>query len=267
MIVQVYYPWPALAVADSLGRRALPGICRRCTIATGLMGIARQLHHLQEIDLELSANQRAQAELTSQLGESRQIAQMETNLEKERLRLEELRRRQHSAEWEAEDLATKLKAVEEKLFGGSIRNPKELANLQREAEDIRARRRRAEDRALETMGEVEAATAAVTTMTGDLGRLKAEWQSRQKELSAELGRLRQTHTELAARRQALAAEVPQQPLQVYEQLKARKGRAVARVEQGTCRGCQIALPTTDLQQVRGGGLVRCGSCGRILFLP
>jgi len=35
---------------------------------------------------------------------------------------------------------------------------------------------------------------------------------------------------------------------------------------GICQGCRITLPNTDLQRARGGGVVRCSSCGRIIFL-
>lgn len=40
---------------------------------------------------------------------------------------------------------------------------------------------------------------------------------------------------------------------------------MARVDQGTCYGCQIQLPTINLQQARSGNLVQCSNCGRILF--
>ncbi|UCB42192.1 MAG: hypothetical protein JSV77_06885, partial [Dehalococcoidales bacterium] len=78
--------------------------------------------------------------------------------------------------------------------------------------------------------------------------------------------LEAAHAKLSNDRQQLAAGIVPGTVAVYEQLRLRRGTAVARVEQGACRGCQITLPTTELQQVRGGGLVRCGSCGRILFL-
>ncbi|MFC2072406.1 C4-type zinc ribbon domain-containing protein, partial [Chloroflexota bacterium] len=49
-------------------------------------------------------------------------------------------------------------------------------------------------------------------------------------------------------------------------LKKQKGTAIANVEQGICRGCRILLPITELQRARSSSLVRCSSCGRILFL-
>lgn len=230
------------------------------------MSIAQQLYQLQEVDLGLAANQRNQAKINSQLGESQEVARVRARLEAEQQRLEELERQQHAVEWEIEDVTVKLAATEEKLFGGKIRNPKELTNLQREADELKARCAQMEDRALEVMGQAEATTNVIADLTDALSRLETEWHDRQEKLSAELAELEAAYAELSNERQRLAAGVVPGTVEVYEQLRLRRGTAVARVEQGTCRGCQITLPTTELQQVRGGGLVRCGSCGRILFL-
>jgi predicted nucleic acid-binding Zn-ribbon protein len=39
------------------------------------------------------------------------------------------------------------------------------------------------------------------------------------------------------------------------------------VERGLCRGCGVTLPSGDVQRARAGQeLVRCNSCGRILYV-
>ena len=230
------------------------------------MSIAQQLYQLQELDLALAANERDQNRIKGQLGESQEVARVSAKLAAEQKWLEELERQQHTAEWEAEDLTTKLTATEEKLFGGKIRNPKELTNLQREADELKGRRTEMEDRALEVMSQAEVTTRGITAMTEELGRLETDWRLQQEKLSTELEELKTAHVELTRGRQEMVAGIISETIGVYEQIRSRKGTAVARIEQGTCRGCQIVLTTTELQQARGGGLVRCGSCGRILFL-
>jgi len=231
------------------------------------MSTARQLYGLQEIDLQIAANEREQARLEGLLGESEEVRRLREEIaarEEERAGLE---RQQRSAEMDADTLSAKLAEVEEALFSGRVRNPKELTNLQREADDLKARRDAVEEQALLCMERAEEINATLATMTGELKRLESAWQQRQAELAAELASLRQEHTALLRRREAAASQIEAGLLAIYQELRARRGTAVARVEQGTCRGCQISLPTTDLQRVRGGGVVRCGSCGRILYLP
>ena len=230
------------------------------------MSVVKQLHQLQEIDLELESNERAQNQIVGRLGESQEVARLKSKLAVEQERLEELRRQQHSTEWEIDDLSTRIKATEEKLYSGKIANAKELANLQRELGDLKSRRTQLEDKTLATMDQVERTTADVAGMSNELKRLEAEWQSQQQQLSADLEELKTIHSNLAQSQQQLSAEIEPQAIEVYRELKKRKGTAVAKVEQGTCRGCQISLPTSELQQARSGNLVRCSSCGRILFL-
>jgi len=230
------------------------------------MGVAKQLYQLQEVDLEIESNERALSQIASQLGESQAVVRTQNQLELEQQRLEELRRKQHSAEWEIEDLVTKLTAAEETLFSGRIKNPKELTNLQHEVDALKARRDQLEDRTLEIMDQVERSETSVARISNQLETLKAEWHRQQQQLSGELEKLKAILSDLGHKRQLLSDEIDPQAIEFYQELRKEKGTAVARVEQGICRGCRISLPTTELQQVRSGNLVQCSSCGRILFL-
>ncbi|MEE8413272.1 MAG: C4-type zinc ribbon domain-containing protein, partial [Dehalococcoidales bacterium] len=71
---------------------------------------------------------------------------------------------------------------------------------------------------------------------------------------------------LKDRWQLLAADIDPQTVEIYRGLKKQRGTAVARVEQGMCSGCRISLSVSEFQRARTGSLVRCGSCGRILFV-
>lgn len=231
------------------------------------MTVAKQLYRLQEVDLEIESGERALEQVKSQLGESQAVIKTQKQLEQEQKNLEELTRQQRSAEWEIDDISTKLKAAEEQLFSGKVKNPKELTNLQHEVEAFKTRRNQLEEKALEIIDKAEQAEAGVAKTNKELGKLTAEWQSQQKQLNDEMKRLEATLIELKGKRQRLAGEIDSEAFEFYQSLRKGKGIAVARVEQGICRGCRISLPTTDLQQARGGNLVQCSSCGRILFLP
>jgi predicted nucleic acid-binding Zn-ribbon protein len=230
------------------------------------MSAAKQLYQLQELDLEIESQEQALSQATSQLGESQAVLKLQSQLQSEQRRLEELRKKQHSAEWEIEGVSTKLSAAEKKLFSGDIKNPKELANLQHEVEMFKANRNQLEDKALEVMERVELAESGLTKINKELEKLKAEWQRQQQALSETVERLKAVLSDLGRKRQLLSAEISPQAVELYQGLRKEKRVAVARVEQGICRGCRISLPTTELQQARSGNLIRCSSCGRILFL-
>ena len=230
------------------------------------MSIAKQLYQLQEVDLELESNERALKQVTSQLGESQAVAGAKAKLTLESQHLEELKRQQQPVEWEIDDLDAKIVKVEEELYSGRIKNPKELTSLQQEVDELKTRRDQIEDKALAIIEQVEVATTSAATINSELKRLETEWRSQQQQLSEEMKQLKAILSELNQKRQLLSAQIDPQAIDFYSGLRRQKGIAVAKVEQGTCCGCRILLPTAELQRARTGDLVQCGSCGRILFL-
>ena len=156
--------------------------------------------------------------------------------------------------------------MEDDLYSGRIRNPKELTDLQHESESLKANLTRLEEQALEIMEKAEEAIKSVSSLDSELNRMKAEWQRQQQKLSADREKLNKALTNLKEKRQRLAKDIDSQTLEMYQELRKQRGTAVARVQQGTCLGCRITLPVSDLQRIRGGSIVRCGSCGRILYL-
>jgi len=230
------------------------------------MNGAKQLYQLQEADMELESNERAIEQITSQIGESKAIARARARLESEQQRLKDLGQQQNSAEWEIDDLTAKITTDEETLYSGKVKNPKELSNLQQEVNGMKAKRDQLENKTLEIMDLAELATTNVANTSSELKALEAEWRSQQQQLSADMERLKAKMSDLNHKRQLLSAEIDPQTLELYSELKKQKGTAVARVEQGICRGCLISLPITEVQKARSNSLVRCHSCGRILFL-
>jgi len=231
------------------------------------MSIAKQLYQLQEVDLEIEANEQALHRLVSQLGENRAVVEAQTKLTSEQRRLDELKHQQHSAEWEIDSLVSKITAAEEQLYSGRIKNPKELTNLQHEVDILKAKRDQLENKALEIMDQVELAEANVAATGNEFNKLEAEGHRQQQQLSTDIEALKSKLSDLSQKRQLMSAEIDPQAVVVYDKLRQQKGQAVAKVEQGICRGCRISLPFNELQQARSGNLVQCSSCGRILFLP
>ena len=89
------------------------------------MNVAKRLYELQEVDLALEAQELALKELISQLGESQVVLSARSQLTSEEQRLEELGHKQHSLEWEIDDITTKVTKAEEELYSGRVGNPKE----------------------------------------------------------------------------------------------------------------------------------------------
>lgn len=231
------------------------------------MDIARQLYQLQELDLEIESAQKLMARLRQRLGDDAVVRKARENLAAEKRRLEEARRQQRRAEQENNDLVAKLRSAEEQLYSGRIQNPKELTGLQHEVELLKTRRDQLDDTVLSALDEVERAESAAAAAEAELEKVETGWRQEQEKLASEKETLAGKLADLDRKRQALSSGIDAPALGAYDKLRSQKGQAVARVEQGICRGCRISLPSGELQQVRGGNLVNCSSCGRILYLP
>ena len=230
------------------------------------MAAVRQLYQLQALELEIESKEQALAQALSQLGESQAVAEAKSRLTKEQQHLEELQKEQHSAEWEIEDLETKLAVAKEALYSGRIKNPKELTGLQHEVESLKDKRNRLEEKALGIMEQVEMAQTNLANLKGELKEVEDKWRIEQQKRASEIEQLENILSELKNRRQTALTGIDSEAIDLYQQLRKQKGVAVARVERGICCGCRIALSTAELQRARGTRLLMCNYCGRILFL-
>ncbi len=230
------------------------------------MSIVRQLYELQEVELEAEATEQAISRANSQLGESPELIAARNKLEGEKTRLGGLEEKQRAAERESDDLARKITKAEDDLYSGRIRNPKELASLQSEAQEIKARRSSTEDKALQLMEEAEQSRKSLAALEREFRQVEADWRARQQQLRTELESLKARLAVLKSRQEQLAAGIDAPTLALFRELRKQKGTAVARVERGICGGCRISVPVGELQRARGGFVVRCGSCGRVFLV-
>ncbi len=163
----------------------------------------------------------------------------------------------------------KLEHNQAALYGGKVTNPKELQDLQLEAAALKRRIARLEEAQLEAMQTVEKARLRYKKAV----RLYRKAQTRQSEqqagLRGEIVTLKAKKEKLLVAREALAAQLPSDEYRLYEDLRAaRKGVAVAAVQNEACNACGATLSTRLLQAVRSPThLARCPSCRRILYEP
>jgi predicted nucleic acid-binding Zn-ribbon protein len=230
------------------------------------MGITRQLYQLQAIELDIVSKEKALANSLARLGESRVLLETRDRLSASERYLGELKKKQQDAEWEVEDVAGKLSSAQESLYSGRITSPKELSSLQHEVEGFKNKRDNLEEKALEIMEQVEATTNELEGLRWQLNEVEKSWRQEQQQLTGAIEELKISLLKLEKERQRALAGIDAETADCYSKIRQKKGQAVARVEQGICRGCGISLSTAELQRVKGDRIIMCNSCGRILFI-
>ena len=230
------------------------------------MPITKQLYELQELDIDIEHTHQTIDLKTAQLGKRDVLDIAQNHLSSEQKNLEELKHQRREAEAELDDALSKISAAEQQLYSGKITNPKELSNLQHEVNTLKSMSDKLETKALEIIESAEDTEKNLAASTADFKKLEAEWQQQQKQLAADMELLNKTLADLTEKRRLLTAQIEPPAVTLYEKVRQQKKQAVAKVEQGICRACQISLSVNILQKARSGQPVQCGSCGRILFI-
>jgi uncharacterized protein len=230
------------------------------------MAVTRQLYELQELDTEIEHAEQNLALKNGQLGSRRALENAQNAMAAEKKRSEELKHARRDTETQAEDLSVKIKAAEQQLYGGTIKNPKELANLQHEIKNLKAQRDPLETKSLEIDEQIEAAEKNAAALSASYVTLEATWQQDQQQLAVDIGQIKKTLEVLKEKRREAVESIPPAAMTLYENVRNKKKPAVTKVEQGICRACRLSVSASILQKARGGQAVQCGTCGRIMFV-
>jgi hypothetical protein len=230
------------------------------------MNIARALHQLQETELAAEAVRDKMAAIEAEAAAD-VLAPERAAIERRQVELRALKHELKETTAQADDFSARIKLHEEKLYSGRIASPKELSTLQKDIELLKGHRSPFEDKALELMEAIDNLEKGIDRAEAALQRHAEALEVHRKKLAAELKTLGVELAEVETHRAAIAAGIPAADEAAYRLLRKQKGgRAVARLEQGACRGCGIAVTAAWLQRARAGEAVRCPSCGRILYL-
>jgi len=239
-----------------------------CTPSFAAMVNVADLHTLQEFDLAVDTRKLRLADIEAHLTETEELLSARAAFQEVEEKLRELSASQKELEWDTGEIRTKAAAIEKKLYGGTVRQPKELEDLQKDLEALRRQAGAEENKLLEIMLEVDATQKLRDKGKANLGATEEEWTREQAELLKEKAAINTELAELQPRRAAQASEIEGPALSLYEILRTRRqGKAIARVERGMCQGCRITLPMSLVQKARSGlEVVQCVSCERILFM-
>jgi predicted nucleic acid-binding Zn-ribbon protein len=232
------------------------------------MTTAAELFALQETDLAIDGAVARLTDVEAELGETEELIEARQQMDQCRERLRPLEERQKELDWEAEEVRGKAAAIEKKLYGGTVGNPKELEDFQADLTSLRGQLSRREDALLEVMLEFDDAEAGLRQAETALAEVEESWKVQQTSLQETQAKLKEEIEGLEGKRARQVDGMDAPALSLYQALRERhQGTAVAVVERGLCQGCRISLPMSVVQKARAGaGLVQCVSCERILLV-
>jgi predicted nucleic acid-binding Zn-ribbon protein len=181
-------------------------------------------------------------------------------------RVADLDRDQRKQEGDVEQVRSRAARDQQRLLAGP--SAREAESLQHEVDSLARRQAELEDQLLEVMEqheEADAELARASTRAGEARTALSEAVDRRDGAFADIDAASAARR---AEREAIAAEIPDDLLTLYEKIRASSGgTGAARLFQRRCEGCHLELSGSDLSAVREAAedeVVRCEECRRIL---
>ena len=236
-------------------------------VSTRDMTWINDLRRLQESDTALDSRRASLADAETRLGESEELTAEREHEGALAAALRQARAAQKDIELEAVGLRSKIAPAETKLYSGAIKNPKELADLQADIDQLKRHLSAVEDRDLEALTVLEAAENEHRAAAAEFAALESAWSDEQAELKERIDTLTTEIAEYDAERGEQVAGITPEMLRTYNHIRiAHQGRALAKLDRNLCTGCRISLPTNVVNKARtGNALVQCPNCERILY--
>ncbi|MBI4761112.1 MAG: zinc ribbon domain-containing protein [Chloroflexota bacterium] len=170
------------------------------------------------------------------------------------------------SEAEVERQSAKIKQTEASLYSGSVKNPKELQDLQSEIVSLKKHLATLEERELEAMLRAEETEKKLEDAKAQLADIQSRLLTQRRDLVGESETLNKDLERLEAERQAVVRNVDEQSLKTYEGLRQHKrGVAVALLSEDSCSACGTTLTASQQQFARLPQLFYCPTCGRVLY--
>jgi predicted nucleic acid-binding Zn-ribbon protein len=227
-----------------------------------------KLYRLQQIDSQLDRMDKRLQEIEAALNEDEALQLATLRAKETDADMENARKLLHQAEAETRQQRLKIEQSEFSLYGGKIRNPKELQDLGNEVAALKRYLSVLEDRQLEAMLVEEEAAEQEQIAYRDLDKERARFAQQSKEMLEEKERLLKDVNRSKEERQAVASSIPEEDLDLYTQIRTKRhGIAVAMVTDNSCSACGSTLNAVLLHAARSPLKINCcDTCGRILYL-
>ncbi len=231
------------------------------------MSAALGLYRLQQVDSQID-------QIQSRLKANQQVLDNDDELRAANLLFATAENQDKQAahlvkqsELEVEKQRIKIQQAESSLYGGLVKNPKELQDLQKDIASLKRHLETLEERQLEAMEVAESAEKDLNTANLALEKLKSSRGDQFGHLAKENEKLNRDVETLLSERSAVMKDISTSMINVYDQLrKQRRGIAVATINDDSCAACGTTLNAALQQNARSASqLFNCPTCGRILY--
>lgn len=224
---------------------------------------------LQAIDSDIDRllDRRANlAELAAYRAAHEELAGIETNAADVGARLRDIERATDKSDGELQIEEEKAHREEQRLYAGGL-SARDAEFLRAEVEMLRRRISEREDELLALLDEKSALEETGRELGSEIEAVSAEKDRIEEVVAASWKEIDADVARLEERKAELVRLIDGEMLEVYEAIRpVKEGVAIARLGEGVCGGCHLALSAAEQVKAAKDHPPRCVHCRRILVL-
>jgi predicted nucleic acid-binding Zn-ribbon protein len=230
------------------------------------MSQARALLRVQEFELAINERTKRIKEINALLADDQVIQDAQNTFDQAQSELQSALKAFKDMELQIESVVNKQKATESRLYGGNVKNPKELQDMQNEVAALSRRHSELDDQLLELMVARDDAQDASNQADDMLKSVTSAWETEHQDLLDEKQTLLSEAEKILQDRKQAVKNVQPDAMKIYNSLRSPKAnRPVAELVGKSCSICGIEQNNAIITSInQDNALVYCQSCGRIL---
>lgn len=232
-----------------------------------MTNLAFHLYQLQKIDSRQDLINDRLNMIQSLISNDKRVIQATDDVNHNKTVLADLQTSLQSVENLIQAKRLKIEQSESSLYGGSIKNPKELQDLQKEISNLKSSVQSLEEKQLNFLLEIEEQEKRIASLMSTLSEIARESGDSARQLNLEADTLISEGHRLKEEKGVILSQLPTETAAQYKTIRnQKKGVAVATIVDQTCSACGSTLTPSDCQLAKSPtSITFCKSCNRILY--
>mgnify|MGYP005864087229 CR=1 FL=1 len=167
-------------------------------------------------------------------------------------------------ELELKDIEEKLEKSQNRLYSGDVQSGKELTQWKTTMENFEKTKSNLEDQILNQIEKIE--LLSIKEKEKEHHLLLQRLERNIENLNNDIEKLKSDFAYNLQQRNNSALDIPIEILTLYEELRKKFLNPVVEMDDDTCQGCHLALPSSIAKRVRKKEeLLQCPNCKRLIF--
>ena len=146
------------------------------------MTVINQLYDLLELDQEIEKSRESIKEIDNVLEDKALLFESQQSLNKATSILRRQEAQRTDLELTIESTTTKGNTIEKKMYSGTVTNPRELEDLQRELQMVRSKESELEDNLLKVLQSLEKTQPAVTKLMAHIDNIRTKRENQESQI-------------------------------------------------------------------------------------